>query len=81
GGAIAEYNEEDNLAFRELAVLALPDLVLSPSAVTLTPQAPAPGDAVTVSVDVANLGGQTVRSPLLRLTDSVSAQVLERTLD
>ncbi|MEM7351250.1 MAG: CARDB domain-containing protein, partial [Acidobacteriota bacterium] len=55
---IAELSEDDNLAIRELQVIGLPDPAISAASIGLTPAFPRPGDPVTATVDVANLGEQ-----------------------
>lgn len=60
-GAVAETDESDNSAFDTLQVTALPDLVVSESAVRLDPPFPRAGEALTIEVDVANLGEQAAQ--------------------
>ncbi|MCB1032272.1 MAG: hypothetical protein KDD47_00370, partial [Acidobacteria bacterium] len=55
---IAELDEGDNQVFRQLTVLSLPDLVLSAGALDVQPPLPSPGETVTLSATVANLGEQ-----------------------
>ncbi len=68
-GEIAEFSEEDNTAFNVLAVLSLPDLGISPASLALAPRFPRPGDAVSLTVTVANLGEQEVRDLVVRAFD------------
>ncbi len=58
GSRIPEYNEEDNGAFTTLTILDLPDLAVSPGAISFTPETPGPEEAVLVEAVVQNLGGQ-----------------------
>lgn len=67
--AIAEVLEDDNLAFRELVVHSLPDLAIAPASLVLSPAFPRPGDAVTLVVQVANLGEQDTDGVVVRLAD------------
>lgn len=67
GGAVAEVSEDDNRTFATLEVLGRPDLAVNPSAFALDPALPQPGDPLTVSVTVANLGEQTAEGVVVRL--------------
>jgi len=64
---IAEIDENDNRAFESLVVLGLPDLAVSPGALSLVPRFPRPGDAVTLTVQVTNLGEQPAANVLVRV--------------
>jgi subtilase family serine protease len=55
---IDEINENNNIALTTLQVLALPDLTVSTSAISFSPEAPREGDQVTVSATVRNRGEQ-----------------------
>ncbi len=57
-GVVPEFDEDDNLALRQVAVLSLPDLALSAGSLRLTPSLPTPGNTVTLEVTVSNLGEQ-----------------------
>ncbi len=67
--AIAEFSEEDNVAFQTLEVWSLPDTALAAASLALEPPIPAPGQAVTLTVEVANLGEQEARDLLVRAWD------------
>lgn len=64
---LAETSRDDNSAFRTVDVAPLPDLAVSAGAVLLEPVAPRPGDALSVTVTVQNLGGQPVGPVPVRL--------------
>lgn len=68
-GRITEANREDNSAFLSVTVRSLPDLAISAGNVTLNPPAPKPGDTLTVTVDVDNLGQQPASAVLVRLLE------------
>lgn len=53
-----EITLEDNIAFKNIKVLTLPDFAISQGAITLTPSIPKPGEVSTLSVVVSNLGEQ-----------------------
>lgn len=55
---IAEMNEDDNSAFKNLEILDLPDLAISSYSISFDPAAPRAGDAVTIHVNVRNAGEQ-----------------------
>ncbi|MCP4687108.1 MAG: hypothetical protein GY859_03600, partial [Desulfobacterales bacterium] len=55
---ITEYDETNNETFATLAILELPDMAVSPGAISFTPAAPKEGDVVTVRVVALNAGGQ-----------------------
>lgn len=59
---IVERDETDNTLFKEIQVLALPDLAVSTAGIRLQPSVPIVGQPVTASVSVSNLGGQTARN-------------------
>jgi subtilase family serine protease len=65
--AIPEQNKTDNLAFVQAHVLSLPDLAITPSAITVTPTNPVPGQSATVHATVRNLGEQSVASADVQL--------------
>ena len=69
GNVIPEFREDDNSGFKKLEVLSLPDLAISPPALRLAPRFPRPGDSVTLTVTVSNLGEQGA--------DNVVAQAFE----
>lgn len=66
-GRITEPREDDNRAFQTLHVLSLPDLAVSASSLLVAPAVPRPGDAVTTTVRVANLGQREARDVAVRL--------------
>jgi subtilase family serine protease/flagellar hook assembly protein FlgD len=65
-GAVAEYDETDNRAFRPVSVHALPDLVLTTGDVALTPGFPRAGEPIAVTARVRNLGQQPAPATVLR---------------
>ena len=69
GHKIAEVSTADNTAFRVVEVRSLPDLAVSTGSIGVTPGAPKPGDTLTVTVDVQNLGQQAARNVVVRLLD------------
>ncbi len=71
---IAELREDDNDAFDTVTVLSLPDAAISPASLLLTPAVPAPGQAVTLTVTVANLGQQEIAGLVVRAFDGDPAQ-------
>ncbi|MCB1033077.1 MAG: hypothetical protein KDD47_04500, partial [Acidobacteria bacterium] len=66
---ITEFDETDNAAFETLPVLSLPDLALSVAALDLSPRFPRPGEPVTLTVTVTNLGEQGATDVLVRVWD------------
>ncbi|HUP24048.1 MAG TPA: CARDB domain-containing protein [Thermoanaerobaculia bacterium] len=56
--ALAEAVEDDNVLFQSIAVLGLADLALGSGSLRLDPFFPLPGHAVTLEIEVANLGDQ-----------------------
>ena len=58
GAAVEEANEDDNRAFRPFSAVGLPDLVLTAADVSLDPEYPRAGEAVTIWATVRNLGGR-----------------------
>lgn len=69
GNAVAEFDEEDNKAFKSLEILSVPDLAVTPRQIALAPAFPREGEAVSVRVEVANLGDQSAPNVLVRLFD------------
>ncbi|MGH6693054.1 MAG: CARDB domain-containing protein, partial [Gammaproteobacteria bacterium] len=63
---VAEYSEEDNAAFRGLEVASLPDAAVGAGSLALDPALPAPGQTVSLTVAVANLGEQEIASLRVR---------------
>ena len=53
---IDELNETDNIASKNLTTATLPDLSITSSDITITPSAPEPGDAVTITAIARNRG-------------------------
>ncbi len=70
---IAEFDETDNDAFNTLEILSLPDLALSVASLDLSPRFPRPGDPVTLTVTVTNLGEQAATDVLVRTFDGEPA--------
>jgi subtilase family serine protease/flagellar hook assembly protein FlgD len=66
---IVETSTEENNAFRVVQVRALPDLAVSSGSIGVSPSAPRPGDTLSVTVDVQNLGQQAARNVVVRLLD------------
>gem|GEM_PF-979990 len=73
-GHIAELREDDNDAFETLPVLSLPDAAISTASLRLTPAVPAPGQTVSLTVTVANLGQQEIAGLVVRAFDGDPAQ-------
>ncbi len=68
GGEIAEAREDDNSASRALTIDGLlPDLVLGPGDVEVTPYPPQEGETVQVAVTVTNDGEKASGPSLVRL--------------
>lgn len=65
--AIAELNEDDNIAFIAEHVRSLPDAAVSIASLRLTPSVPIPGQSVRADVDIRNLGEQPLDGLLARL--------------
>ncbi|MCP4657669.1 MAG: hypothetical protein GY856_19865, partial [bacterium] len=78
---IAELDEDDNLAFLVLEILSLPDLAVSASSLSVEPAYPAPGETVTVTAGVANLGEQDAAGVVVRLTSGGIELAPDQTLD
>lgn len=53
---IDELNETDNTASKNLTSATLPDLSIVPSEITFSPSSPNPGDVVTITATIRNLG-------------------------
>lgn len=66
---LAEFREDDNAAFNVLPVLSLPDLAISSTSLELAPRFPRPGEPVTLTVTVANLGQQEAANVVVRAYD------------
>ncbi len=66
---IAELSEDDNSAFEVVPVLSLPDPAISTASLALSPRFPAPGQAVSLTVTVTNLGEQEVQGLHVRVYD------------
>ncbi|MCU7865516.1 MAG: hypothetical protein KZQ92_16240, partial [Candidatus Thiodiazotropha sp. (ex Lucinoma borealis)] len=66
---IAEFYEDDNIAFNTVTVESLPDLATSTGDLTLSPVFPKVGDDVTLTVRVSNLGQQTADAVVVRAYD------------
>ncbi|MDC6167882.1 CARDB domain-containing protein [Paucibacter sp. XJ19-41] len=69
---ITEANKEDNKAFRDVLVNAMADLAVSSGSIVLTPVMPRPGDALSIAVEVQNLGQQAANAVLVRLLDGAT---------
>lgn len=69
-GSVAEYNEDDNLAFRVLDVRTLPDLSVSTGSIEVAPPFPRTGDPVLVTVEIANIGDQSAGAFEVELRDA-----------
>lgn len=65
---IAEFNENDNLAFIDIEVNNKPDAAVSAGGFSLSPSTPVAGLPLSVDIQVSNLGGQ----PLQQLEVSLS---------
>ena len=65
--AISEFSETDNVAFNDLEVVSLPDLALSSSSLSLNPALSNPGQSVSLTVGVANLGAQPAEAVVVRV--------------
>jgi subtilase family serine protease/flagellar hook assembly protein FlgD len=66
----SEITRDDNSAFVVINALTLPDLAIDNGDLHLTPAAPKPGDALTLSAKISNLGKQDVSNVLVRLYDA-----------
>jgi Tol biopolymer transport system component/flagellar hook assembly protein FlgD/fibronectin type 3 domain-containing protein len=64
---IVEVAEDDNEAFVSVLALTLPDLVLTSSAVSITPAVPKEGDVLNLSITVQNAGEQGVDAVLVQV--------------
>jgi flagellar hook assembly protein FlgD/fibronectin type 3 domain-containing protein len=69
----AETNLADNTAFANLPVLTLPDFAISPGSISLSPTVPRPGEAVTMTVVVSNLGDQAGSNLVVSAFDGTQA--------
>ncbi|MFZ1755762.1 MAG: CARDB domain-containing protein [Caldilineaceae bacterium] len=69
--AISESNEQDNRITKSLAIKppALPDLVITESDIAFDPTSPVAGDAVKVTVTIANNGTADAVDVVVRLAD------------
>ncbi|MDX1997340.1 MAG: CARDB domain-containing protein, partial [Thermoanaerobaculia bacterium] len=66
---LVEADETDNRAFESLAVLSLPDLTSSSAGLELEPRFPRPGQEVSLTVNLANLGEQAAQNLAVRVYD------------
>ncbi len=81
GDAHQEISEDDNIAFLPIRGLSLADAAVSAASTQVQPSFPRPGQAVSVTVDVANLGEQAMHDVSARLhRGSVDGEVLAETL-
>lgn len=71
--AIMEIAKDDNDAFNTLAVLTLPDLVISSSSVVLTPAVPKDGDTAAIAVTLQNNGDQDAANVSVQLNEGGTA--------
>ncbi|HEY6324561.1 MAG TPA: CARDB domain-containing protein, partial [Thermoanaerobaculia bacterium] len=71
---VSELTKDDNSTFIVLPVLSLPDAAITQGSLVLQPAFPAPGQAVTLTVAVANLGQQLIPALLVRAYDGDPAQ-------
>jgi subtilase family serine protease/flagellar hook assembly protein FlgD/fibronectin type 3 domain-containing protein len=69
GNSVIEQDETDNLAFRQVHVLSLPDLSLTPGEMVLAPTNPIPGQPTTLHATLRNLGEQPVVSASVQLLE------------
>ena len=69
GHTLTELTPGDNATFVVLPVLSLPDAAVSSAALGLTPAFPSPGQPVTLTATVANLGQQGIAGLLVRAYD------------
>ncbi|MBC3872944.1 CARDB domain-containing protein [Undibacterium flavidum] len=70
----SEITREDNAAFAMITPLTMTDLAISAADIVLTPASPKPGDTVTVSVKLNNLGKQSAKNIVVRLYDGDPSQ-------
>lgn len=68
---VAEADETNNTAVQLLRVLALPDVAITVSDVTLTPSLPVPGESVHATIHVNNVGGQTAQGVAVHLFEGL----------
>lgn len=73
GGAIAEYDETDNVAFRPFQAVSLPDLAISSAELVVAPAFPHVGENATVRVNVRNVGDRPAIETTLRVFDGEPA--------
>ena len=57
-GAVVEFDEQDNTAFITVDVLSLPDLAVSPAAISFNPPFPRQDEPVVLSALISNTGEQ-----------------------
>ncbi|RLE22784.1 MAG: hypothetical protein DRJ65_13175, partial [Acidobacteria bacterium] len=76
---VEEFDEQDNLAFRVLDVVALPDLIVSQGAIEVSPAFPYSGQDVRVDVRVQNSGDQPSEQTEVEMVDG-DGDVLESVL-
>ncbi|MDA8018229.1 MAG: hypothetical protein MPN21_12355, partial [Thermoanaerobaculia bacterium] len=69
-GLVAEFGEDNNATFELLEVSSLPDPAVGVASLELTPRFPQPGQNVTLTVRVANLGEQGVTGLVVRALDN-----------
>jgi YVTN family beta-propeller protein len=68
-GAVQEYDETDNVAFRPFFATGLPDLVIVPGGVSLDPPYPRSGVPVSIRAIVRNLGAQAAAATTIRVVE------------
>lgn len=79
--SIPEVDEADNATFLEIEVLNLPDLAVAQGLVAVDPPQPTPGQTVSVTVTVQNLGQQDVADATVRVLEGDEATGMEVDLD
>jgi len=79
-GVVAEFDEENNSTFELLEVASRPDPAISAASLELAPRFPRPGESVTLTVRVSNLGEQEVSGLVVRAFDDGAAVAGDQTI-
>ena len=56
--SVQELTKDDNIAFKAINILSIPDLVVTTKSIAINPPTPKEGDDVTIGVTVRNAGNQ-----------------------
>ncbi|WP_426212029.1 CARDB domain-containing protein [Massilia sp. TWP1-3-3] len=69
---LSDISRDDNEAFIVVSANSLPDLAIAGGDLLVTPELPRPGDALTISATLANLGKQGATNVVVRAFEGAS---------